>query len=739
MPQPVAAIDRPLSLRLRPDLTAVPVAMAGSSTWVIHDPITLEHFQFSAAEYALLDWLRQPISISGLLRRFAEDFAPQTLTPQAVWDFLGRLHEAGLLVSDGSHQGHELLDRMRRDRMRRWAMSWSGLLAIRFRGFDPDAFLTAIHVRLRWLVSPLGLIAAVAVVLWAASLVVGHVDEFRQRLPELSALFDPRNLPWLFLTIGFVKVLHELGHALACKHWGGEVRELGLMLLVFAPCLYCDVSDAWRLPSKWQRMAVSAGGIAVEIVLAAVATMVWWYAQPGILQLMAMNVMVVCTVGTLVVNGNPLLRYDGYYILSDLVEIPNLWQRSRDVLQRLISRVAFGQAAAGDPLLPDRYRGWLVGYALASKLYLTLVCVAIVWSLVQLLYPLHLQNLAYAAGLTMLGSAVASPVRRAWQCARSPVRRAELRSGRLALLMATGLALGVAVLALPVDYYVSAPLVLMPDGAARIFATLDGTLVRALSAGQRVARGDTIAQLRNLQVEQELMHAEGEQRLRELRVRHLERLRGTDPQANDELPTARAALADAERRLDDRRRELARLTLTAPVAGVVLPAPQITRARPSSLAARRSNWPGSLLEVASIGTAVETGTLVCLVGDSTQLTATLLVNDADIKRLRPGQPTRLQFDQLPGHVLAGQVVDVSRRELDGLDTAPHASSDLASLFSGAIPAGTQGAHYEARVLFAAPAQPLIMGGRGQAKVAAERITLARRIVRFLGQQFRLPI
>ena len=87
-----------------------------------------------------------------------------------------------------------------------------------------------------------------------------------------AALFDARNLPWLLLSIGVVKVLHELGHAFACKHFGGEVRELGFMLLVFAPCLYCDVSDAWRLPNKWQRIAVSAAGICVEIVLAAIAT-----------------------------------------------------------------------------------------------------------------------------------------------------------------------------------------------------------------------------------------------------------------------------------------------------------------------------------------------------------------------------------------------------------------------------------------------------------------------------------
>ena len=105
MSQPVASIDRPLALRLRPDLVAVPVEMSGERTWVIKDPVTLEHFQFTAEEYALLDWLRQRVSIAELRRRFAAEFAPQTISPQAVWSFLSRLHGAGLLIGDGPGQG----------------------------------------------------------------------------------------------------------------------------------------------------------------------------------------------------------------------------------------------------------------------------------------------------------------------------------------------------------------------------------------------------------------------------------------------------------------------------------------------------------------------------------------------------------------------------------------------------------------------------------------------------------
>ena len=189
----------------------------------------------------------------------------------------------------------------------------------------------------------------------------------------------------------------------------------------------------------------------------------------------------------MLVNGNPLLRYDGYYILSDLVETPNLWQRSREVLRRLASEWLLGEPAADDPLVPAQQRPWLAIYAVASKMYMALVCVAIVWGLVQVLHPLHLQNLAYAVGLTVLGSAITGPISNIARFARNPIRRAELRQGGWRCIVAGCVAVAVAILAVPVTYHVRAPLVLMPEDAARVYATVDGTLASALRPANRSA------------------------------------------------------------------------------------------------------------------------------------------------------------------------------------------------------------------------------------------------------------
>src|SRR5215213_1368574 len=137
----LASIDRSVGMRLRADLLLTEVELSGSTTWIVRDPLTLEHFQFSAEEFALMDWMRERVTIAELQRRFHRRFSPQTIKPEVIWEFLSRLHTAGLTISDSIGQGAELLLRRDRERARRVAYSWTGLLGIRFPGFDPDRLL----------------------------------------------------------------------------------------------------------------------------------------------------------------------------------------------------------------------------------------------------------------------------------------------------------------------------------------------------------------------------------------------------------------------------------------------------------------------------------------------------------------------------------------------------------------------------------------------------------------------
>jgi putative peptide zinc metalloprotease protein len=291
----------------------------------------------------------------------------------------------------------------------------------------------------------------------------------------------------------------------------------------------------------------------------------------------------------------------------------------------------------------------------------------------------------------------------------------------------------------------------MPADAARVYATAGGTLTKMLPAGSKVHRGDVIGQLQDTGAEIELAKLEGERKLRQLHVDHLERLRGLDHEANDQLPAARSALADSQRRLDERRQEARRLTVTAPVDGVIIPAPRKQLSRQAEV--QLPTWTGSLLEPKTLGAHVDPGTLICLIGDPSKLTAVLLVDDADIKRLAPGQKTRLRIDELPRQVIEGEVTEVARHELGDLEDLKARQADLSPLLVGLVPPGRTGAHYEALVKFgeerersdsessllAPRSSSLVIGGRGDAKVTAERITIGRLIYRYFAQTFQLPM
>src|SRR4029077_13640502 len=165
-----------------------------------------------------------------------------------------------------------------------------------------------------------------------------------------------------------LKALHELGHGYAVKAFGGTVHEIGIMFLVFAPMPYVDASAASEFRSKWQRALVGAAGMLVEVFIAALALYVWLAVEQGLVRAFAYNVIVVAGISTVIFNGNPLLRYDGYYILSDLLEIPNLAQRATRYWGHLVYSYLFrteGQEFSGTP----GERAWFLFYAPSAFAY----------------------------------------------------------------------------------------------------------------------------------------------------------------------------------------------------------------------------------------------------------------------------------------------------------------------------------------------------------------------------------
>jgi putative peptide zinc metalloprotease protein len=724
--------ERAIALRMRRDLAFCRQSFGRQRYWAVKDPVALAYFHLRDEEHAVLTMLDGHASSESIRRRFEKTFAPRTLSEAQLQSFLATLHRSGLVLAESSAQGAQLLERHDQRRRRRLIQSAAGLLAIRLPGVNPRPLLDWLGPKCEFLFSRAAVAVGLLVALVAVLLVTIEFDVFRTRLPEFRSIIGASNLPWLLLALAVTKILHELGHALACRRFGADCHQIGLMLLVFTPTLYCNVSDSWMLASKWQRIAVAAAGIYVELILASVCTFLWWFSQPGLFNSLCLDVMLVSSIGTVMFNGNPLLRYDGYFVLSDLVEVPNLSAQAHAAARQFAGRWFLGWNNPADRWAP-RHQGLLALYALASTAYRWLVVIVVLWGLNEAARTYRLQVLVAPVICVTLAAMTWPATARASQWMRVPSqgrRMAQARAALGGLLLAMIVAL---VVWLPLPTRVAAPLVIDYRDAESVYVTVAGRLVSSVSIGDQVDKGQTLAALANPTVERELAKLtahrnQTQQYLADLEAR---RLQGAIDGA--QIPPATAALADAEIRLAQLKRDAERLTLTAPIAGTVLPPPNVPRKPRSTDTLDR--WSGTPLDDRNRGTQLEVGTLVCLVGDPDHFEAILHVEQSDIELVTEGQQVRLTVDHLPGEILSGTVSEIARLDLDRMPRELAASGDLPSRTDRRGTKHPLDTWYQARVTFDSDPAHLVARVHGRAKIAVASQSLGAQLLRWLRQTF----
>jgi putative peptide zinc metalloprotease protein len=344
----------------------------GQAWYVLQDHASGRSHRFTPAAYRAIGLMDGSRSVDAIWQRCVDELGDAAPTQDELIQLLSQLHAADLLQADVSPDAHELFERAAKRRNPVLRANLRNPLAIRIPLWDPDRFLLRTLPYVAPLFGRFGALLWLAAVLPAALLAWMHWDALAGSLPE--RVLSGQSLLVLWLVFPLVKLLHELGHAYATRVDGGEVHEMGIMLLVLAPIPYVDSSSANAFRSKWRRALVGSAGMLVELFLAALALYVWLLAEPGWVRTAAFNVMLVAGVSTVVFNGNPLLRFDGYYILADVVEIPNLGNRSSRYWAYLIHRYAFGR---GDDERFDAAPGerrWLFAYgplSLAYRLFVT--------------------------------------------------------------------------------------------------------------------------------------------------------------------------------------------------------------------------------------------------------------------------------------------------------------------------------------------------------------------------------
>jgi putative peptide zinc metalloprotease protein len=361
--------------RLRDHTSVLRHRYRGSLWYVVQDHVTGRVHRLSEASYRLVAGMDGARSVDQLWQQVSADLGEEAPSQSDVIQLLAELNAADLLQIEVSPDASELGERAARHRRSAWLGHLLYPLALRIPFCHPDKFFEQARPFAGWLFGWRGAVLWLLIVLPALLLAAQHWQELEGDTSDRILAADnlvPLAVIWLLL-----KIMHEFGHGFAVKAFGGTVPELGVMFLVFAPLPYVDASAASAFRSKWRRALVGVAGMMVELFFAALALYVWLAVQPGVVRALAFDAMAVAGISTVVINGNPLLRYDGYYILCDLLEIPNLAQRSTRYWGHLVDRYVFRTDGSKDFVAARGERLWLALYAPSAFVYRLAMMLAI--------------------------------------------------------------------------------------------------------------------------------------------------------------------------------------------------------------------------------------------------------------------------------------------------------------------------------------------------------------------------
>lgn len=570
-----------LKPRLRTGVNVRRQPIRGEVWHVIEDPSGRQFFRVSEPAWRFIGMLDGRMEVAEAWRATSEQLGDDAPTQGEAISLLGDLFSSNLLHGDVPADAETMFRKGRKRAQREMKARLSSLFFLRIPLIDPDHFLTRWAPVVGWLFTPVGLVLWLALLAAGAWSVAGKMDALTAGVGTALA---PGNLAALGAVFVLLKLLHEFGHGFACKVFGlrngtgGAVHTMGVMLLVFMPVPYVDATSAWAFRSKAQRVVVSAAGMIVELAVAAVAAMVWARTAEGtVIHAVAWNAIFLASVSTLVFNGNPLLRYDGYYILSDLVEAPNLAQRSMEQVKAWVKRRVWGVKRAQGPARSGQEAFWLSTYAVCATVYRVVVLVGIL---------LFIADQRFLLGAVLVLFAVV-----AWVAL--PIGKflhyllvnPELERTRVRAVWSTAAVIGALVVGLgmiPAPDYMRAEGVVEPARMAIVHAEAEGVVTGVAASGTEVdgrAEGIGAALVSAESVEMELQR---EALLAERRRLEAERRVALAGDAADAQRLTRQ-IAVVEEQIEWVERNIRALEVRAPVAGVWV-APEADRMEGAHLA-----------------------------------------------------------------------------------------------------------------------------------------------------------
>ena len=520
----------------------------GKNIFVLQDSTSGRYHRISPDSYHLICKMNGQRTVQELWDEACREGGEDIPTQDELVKLLMQLHSNDILHCDITPDSAELFERYTKRKREKWKRWLTQPLSLKFPLFNPDDLLSRWVKHFAWLFSVTGMLLWLAIVIPAIFLAGQHWDALTNNVSD--QVFSASNLLIMALVFPVIKAAHELGHGFAAKLWGGSVHEMGVMFLVFAPIPYVDASSAATFRSKYRRAVVGAAGMLAEVLIAALAMYVWVLVEPGLVRAVAFNIMLIAGFSTVIINGNPLLRYDGYFILSDLIEMPNLAQRGQRYLTYLSDRYLFGVKELPSPEDSRSEKNWFVGYTITSWFYRVFIVITIIMFVAGEFFIFGI-ILSIIAAFGLVGKPL-------WKAAKHLAESPTLHRYRSRAIKSTISFIVVVVILLT---FVPMPLRTQSEGVVWL---PDNALVRAkvggsfkhwlIEPGSEVTKGSALFVMGNAQVDGELKVARA--RVGEIQARYNVEQFTNPVQANvlkQQLEYEKKSLLQITKRSEERR------------------------------------------------------------------------------------------------------------------------------------------------------------------------------------------
>lgn len=622
--------------KIRSDIKIIRQVQRGDVTYVVKDPVALTYYRFGPLEHTLIKYLDGSHDHDQVAQSLAAETGV-SLTGSMIGEFLESLKQKDLLERSAGEKSLVLLERLRKERKLKTDTDRGDVLYMRFPAFDPDQFYNRLIKRIGFFWSRRFVISCFVLFSLAAIIIISNWGVISTGLSELYSFQDKgvSDIVMFVAVLFTVIVFHENGHGLTCKRYGGEVHELGFMLIYFMPAFYANVTDAWTFETKAAKLWVTFAGAFVELIICSIATFVWYFSTPGyFLHDLAFTFMLVAGLSSIIINMNPLIKLDGYFALVDYLEIPNLSEESSKYIGALARKYIF-RAPAVIPDYNPRRKRILFTYGALAFCYRILILV-----LVMLFFNRHINELFPEAGVVIFPLVAYRLLRKklksAWKGIRFlfvDKREVLMKPKSLAITGATLAVAGGLFVFLPVSYSHRTTFVIEPSDRVPIRAATEGFIGSvAVNEGDAVRRGALLAVMRDLDLEQKRDSLRAEMALldRQIMQQQAQGATAESLKARRHRDQITGALAETQARLEQ-------LRIISPTDGVVVTHKVSER----------------------VGEMLKRGEEFCEIAGTGAARVRVVIDDWDLDDVRVGASASLRLNAAPELDVSGRVVTLA--------------------------------------------------------------------------------